>query len=161
MPHALVGTRLEARISDALVELMRKEERVAIHARSEQHGGFTTLDDRQRRPGLVDEQLLPGAVLLAHRAAQRLGVRPVVLAELCQAPGAAALMRGTVFLPEQHQRHALAAQLNVHTPEVGFDHPSLLGAGAEQAPLQLGLAETSDRFPVIQAAGVGQRHVPG
>ena len=45
MPHALVGNRLEARISDALVELMHRGERVAMHARSDQRGGFTTLDE--------------------------------------------------------------------------------------------------------------------
>ena len=40
-----VGTRLEARVSDALVELMHKGERVAMHARSYRRGGFTTIDD--------------------------------------------------------------------------------------------------------------------
>ena len=45
VPHALVGTRLEARVSDALVELMHRGERLAMHARSDQRGGFTTLDE--------------------------------------------------------------------------------------------------------------------
>lgn len=45
VPHALVGTRLEARVSDALVELMHRGERVAVHARSDRRGGFTTLDE--------------------------------------------------------------------------------------------------------------------
>jgi transposase len=40
----LVGTRLEARVSDALVELLHKGERVAVHARSDRRGGFTTID---------------------------------------------------------------------------------------------------------------------
>jgi transposase len=45
VPHALVGTKLEARVSDALVEVLHKGERVAVHARSHRRGGFTTRDD--------------------------------------------------------------------------------------------------------------------
>ena len=45
VPHALVGARLEARVSDALVELLHKGEQVAVHARSHRRGGFTTRDD--------------------------------------------------------------------------------------------------------------------
>ena len=44
VPHALVGTKLEARVGDALVELLHKGERVAVHARSDRRGGFTTID---------------------------------------------------------------------------------------------------------------------
>jgi transposase len=35
VPHALVGSKLEARVSSALIELLHKGERVAVHARSE------------------------------------------------------------------------------------------------------------------------------
>ena len=45
VPHALVGTKLEARVGDALVEVMHRGERVAVHARSTRRGGFTTRDD--------------------------------------------------------------------------------------------------------------------
>jgi transposase len=45
VPHALVGVRLEARITDALVELLHRGNRVACHARSARVGGFTTLDE--------------------------------------------------------------------------------------------------------------------
>lgn len=45
VPHALVGTKLEARVSDALTELLHKGERVAVHARSDRRGGFTTRDE--------------------------------------------------------------------------------------------------------------------
>ena len=45
VPHALVGAKLEARISDALVELLHKGERVAVHARSDRRGGFSTRDE--------------------------------------------------------------------------------------------------------------------
>ena len=43
--HSLVGLRLEARITDALVEVLHRGERVACHARSSRRGGFTTLDE--------------------------------------------------------------------------------------------------------------------
>lgn len=43
--HSLVGLKLEARITDALVELLHRGERVACHARSSRRGGFTTLDE--------------------------------------------------------------------------------------------------------------------
>jgi transposase len=42
VPHALVGQVLEARITTAVVELMHRGQRVASHARSNRHGGFTT-----------------------------------------------------------------------------------------------------------------------
>jgi len=45
VPHALVDTKLEARVSDALVELMHRGERVAVHARCERRADFTTRDD--------------------------------------------------------------------------------------------------------------------
>ena len=44
MPHALVGLELEARITDALVEVLHRGNRVACHARSSRRGGFTTVD---------------------------------------------------------------------------------------------------------------------
>ena len=37
--------KLEARITDALVEVLHRGERVACHARSARRGGFTTLDE--------------------------------------------------------------------------------------------------------------------
>jgi len=45
VPHALVGLALEARITDALVEVLHRGHRVACHARSARRGGFTTLDE--------------------------------------------------------------------------------------------------------------------
>ena len=44
VPHPLVGTELEARITDALVEVLHRGQLVACHARSSKRGGFTTLD---------------------------------------------------------------------------------------------------------------------
>ena len=43
--HSLVGLKLEARITDALVEVLHRGERVACHARNAHRGGFTTLDE--------------------------------------------------------------------------------------------------------------------
>ena len=48
VPHALVGLVglvLEARITDALVEVLHRGQRVACHGRSARRGGFTTLDE--------------------------------------------------------------------------------------------------------------------
>ncbi len=45
VPHALVGMKLSARITDALVEVLHKGESVAVHARSDRKGDFTTRDD--------------------------------------------------------------------------------------------------------------------
>ena len=43
--HSLGGLKLEVRITDALVEVLHRGERVACHARSARRGGFTTLDE--------------------------------------------------------------------------------------------------------------------
>ena len=45
VPHALVGVKLEARITDALVEVVHRGVRVACHVRGNVRGGFTTLDE--------------------------------------------------------------------------------------------------------------------
>jgi transposase len=45
VPHSLVGRELQARLSDALVELLHAGQRVACHARSTRRGGFTTVDE--------------------------------------------------------------------------------------------------------------------
>jgi DNA-binding transcriptional LysR family regulator len=45
VPHALVGMKLQARVSDALIELLHRGEPVAVHARSRRRGGYTTRDD--------------------------------------------------------------------------------------------------------------------
>ena len=45
VPHALVGSRLDARVTDALVELLHKGQSVAVHPRSDRRGGYTTRDD--------------------------------------------------------------------------------------------------------------------
>ena len=44
VPHALVGHKLEARMTRRLVEVLHRGQRVASHARSNRRGGYTTLD---------------------------------------------------------------------------------------------------------------------
>ena len=75
-------------------------------------------------------------------------------------PGTPAFMGGAVFLPQQHQCDALAAQLDVHAGEVGFDHLGLGDAAPEQPAFQAGLVEFCHGGPV-QASCAGQAEVLG
>jgi transposase len=59
VPHALVGQKLEARITDAVVELLQRGQRVACHARSERRGGFTTLDEHMPAAHRAHKQWTP------------------------------------------------------------------------------------------------------
>ena len=59
VPHALVGLKLEARITDALVELLHRGNRVACHARSARAGGFTTLDEHMPAAHRAHKQWTP------------------------------------------------------------------------------------------------------
>ena len=85
--------------------------------------------------GKVNKQLLAGAVHLAHRALETFGKPAVVLAELRVAPGLDGIVwavlvanLGAVFLPQQHEGHALAAQFLVDAPVVGLG-VGVAGAG--------------------------------
>ena len=57
--HSLVGMELEARITDALVELLHRGQRVACHARSARRGGFTTLDEHMPAAHRAHKQWTP------------------------------------------------------------------------------------------------------
>ncbi len=57
--HSLVGLKLEARITDALVEVLHRGQRVACHARSARLGGFTTLDDHMPAAHRAHKQWTP------------------------------------------------------------------------------------------------------
>ena len=59
VPHPLVGLKLEARISDALVEVLHRGQRVACHARSERRGGYTTLDEHMPAAHRAHKQWTP------------------------------------------------------------------------------------------------------
>ena len=57
--HALVGLTLEARITEALVELLHRGQRVACHIRSERRGGFTTVDEHMPAAHRAHQQWTP------------------------------------------------------------------------------------------------------
>ena len=57
--HSLVGMELEARITDALVELLHRGQRVACHARNARRGGFTTLDEHMPASHRAHKQWTP------------------------------------------------------------------------------------------------------
>ena len=59
VPHSLVGLELEARITDALVEVLHRGQRVACHARSARRGGFTTLDEHMPAAHRAHKQWTP------------------------------------------------------------------------------------------------------
>lgn len=59
VPHPLVGLELEARITDALVEVLHRGQRVACHARSARRGGFTTLDEHMPAAHRAHKQWTP------------------------------------------------------------------------------------------------------
>lgn len=59
VPHSLVGLKLEARITDALVEVLHRGQRVACHARSSRRGGFTTLDEHMPAAHRAHKQWTP------------------------------------------------------------------------------------------------------
>ncbi len=70
------------------------------------------VNDRHGVAAVVDEQFLPGAMHLAHRARQAVAKDPVERAEL--AIGVRTLtVRDPVFLPQQLQGHPLALELLV------------------------------------------------
>ena len=76
------------------------------------------VDDRARVAAVVDEQLVAGAVHLAHRARQPAAELVVVEAELAVAVGALAVHR-LVLVPQQLQRHALALELLMDVGVIG------------------------------------------
>jgi transposase len=59
VPHALVGVELDARITDALLELLHRGRRVACHARNARRGGFTTLDEHMPAAHRAHKQWTP------------------------------------------------------------------------------------------------------
>jgi hypothetical protein len=61
---------------------------------------------------IIDKQLLPGLMFLAHHRVELFGPMPVVVAELAVAIALGMFL--PVLYPQQAQGHALAAQLFVH-----------------------------------------------
>jgi transposase len=59
VPHPLVGLELEARVTDALVEVLHRGQLVACHARSTRRGGFTTRDEHMPAAHRAHKQWTP------------------------------------------------------------------------------------------------------
>ncbi len=59
VPHALVGLELQVRLTDALVEVLHRGNRVACHARSSRHGDFTTVDEHMPAAHRAHKQWTP------------------------------------------------------------------------------------------------------
>lgn len=59
VPHPLVGLELEARVTDALVEVLHRGQLVACHARSARRGGFTTRDEHMPAAHRAHKQWTP------------------------------------------------------------------------------------------------------
>ena len=59
VPHALVGIKLEARLTDALIELIHRGQLVACHARNARLGGFTTRDEHMPAAHRAHKQWTP------------------------------------------------------------------------------------------------------
>lgn len=122
--------------------------------------GAAAVGERDGGAGVINEQLLAGAVDLTHRALELSGEAAVVLAQLRVAVGLAIGIVGAMLLPQEHQRHTLAAQFLVQVAVVRLHVLSRAFWRNEQAPLQRRLINPLDRSP-IQARRCGQAKVLG
>ena len=59
VPHSLVSLELEARMTDALVEMLHRGQRVACHVRNSKRGGYTTLDEHMPAAHRAHKQWTP------------------------------------------------------------------------------------------------------
>lgn len=78
----------------------------------------SAVDDRHRLAGKIDEQFLPGLVLLAEYHIGLLAPPPVALAEL-GVPETVGML-GLILKPEQLQGDPFAGQLPVHLLRIGL-----------------------------------------
>ena len=104
---------------------------------------------------------------LTHGTLETFGKLAVVLAELGVAPGLDWVVGtvlvadlGAVFLPQQHERDAFAAQLLVDASVVGLGVGVAGARRCQQPSLQRGLIHGRNGLP-IQFGGDGQAHVLG
>ena len=122
--------------------------------------GAAAVGQAHRGAGEVDKQFLAGAVDLAHGTLEGLGVTAVVLAELRVAVDRLARVLVAMLLPQQHQRHAFAAQFLVHAPVVGR-HETAGALGRSDQPVLQGALIQSLNLQPVQAGGRGQADVLG
>ncbi|SAL41261.1 hypothetical protein AWB69_04159 [Caballeronia udeis] len=97
---------------------------------------------------------------LPHRTLELPGEAPIVIAELGIGVGLAVRVLGPVFLPQQHQRHAFAAQLLVEAAIVRLDMITWFLRRDQQSPLERDLVSILHRRPV-QARRRGEPHILG
>ena len=101
------------------------------------------IDHRHRLAGIVDEQRLAGAVVLAHHQIKL--ARPGAVVQAEPAVLKAQRVIGLVLLPKQKKGHALAPQFPVHVRPVGL--AALLGrhgrSGRIERTLQRGIIKLS------------------
>jgi len=116
--------------------------------RGDEDMGAAAVGQSDGGAGVIDEQLLAGAVHLAHRALELPGEAAVVLAELRVAVGMALGMVGTVLLPQQHQRHAFAPQFLVQAAVVRLHMVARPFRRDQQAPFQCRFVDTPNGRPV-------------
>ena len=104
-------------------------------------------DDGHALAGVVDEQPLAGAVGLAHHDVEALAPHTVALAELAVLQPLGVLV--LVLLPQQRQRHPLAAALGVDLSPVrnGALDIGLNRRDGEQARFERGLVERLGQRP--------------
>ena len=118
------------------------------------------IHDRHRLPGIVDEQLLPSTVGLAHHHVERAAPVFVALAEPAVAEALGVLR--PVLLPQQHQRHTGTAQLVMHHRPVR--HHAGVGRHRrwrrKQPPLQLPIAQGVGQGPTQPRGGKPPRVLP-
>lgn len=113
------------------------------------------IEDRHGLPGEVGEQFFAGAVLLAHRALERLRVVLVPPPELRIAVRAPTSMGLDVFFPEQLQSHALTSQLPVNHAAIRLDTfcRNRRRRGQQHTPLELSLFHRLRHCPVKAGRG--------
>ena len=118
------------------------------------------VDHRDRLPRVVDEHLLAGAVLLAHHHVELGRPGPVQLAEPAVLHPLG--MRLLVLLPQQRERHPLAAKLAVNHRPLRHREPSLARhrhRSRKQPPLELCVVERLRQRPA-QPRLLGATDVP-
>ena len=104
------------------------------------------VDHPDRMPGVVDEHLLAGAVLLAHHHVHLRGPRPVLPAEPAVLHPLG--MNRLVLLPQQREGDPLAAQLPVHrAPLRGREPARALRRQRIQPPQQPRIVERLRQRP--------------
>lgn len=63
VPHTLIHQRLQVRLGEATVELFHKGHRIAVHPRSFQRGGFTTLAEHRPKSHQRHLEWSPGRIV--------------------------------------------------------------------------------------------------